>query len=292
MSNENNAYIELRQQRDFSAVISTGFQFIRQNWKTLYRPLVFICLPIYLVAALLFGTFFRTIMGGAIGLGSSPDAMISGIGSMFFGYALMGISMLLLYTMVYEYMRFYMLNKGLAPTMGELWKQSVKQLPSYFVIGLLAAIISGFGVILLFVGAIWLAVVFTMAFPLRAFERAEIGDCIGRSFKLIKGRWWMTFGLVLVLAMLISFISYVIYLPMLLLTGFGAMSGMDDPGEAGSRMGWIMTLFMVLMGVMNVLLQPFLQVPIGLHALSLIEEKEGRGLMQRVDEMNTPPPVA
>ncbi|MFZ1659184.1 MAG: hypothetical protein WAT61_10205 [Flavobacteriales bacterium] len=292
MSNENNAYIELRQQRDFSAVISTGFQFIRQNWKTLYRPLVFICLPIYLVAALLFGTFFRTIMGGAIGLGSSPDAMISGIGSMFFGYALMGISMLLLYTMVYEYMRFYMLNKGLAPTMGELWKQSVKQLPSYFVIGLLAAIISGFGVILLFVGAIWLAVVFTMAFPLRAFERAEIGDCIGRSFKLIKGRWWMTFGLVLVLAMLISFISYVIYLPMLLLTGFGAMSGMDDPGEAGSRMGWIMTLFMVLMGVMNVLLQPFLQVPIGLHALSLIEEKEGRGLMQRVDEMNAPPPVA
>jgi hypothetical protein len=218
--------------------------------------------------------------------------MISGIGSMFFGYALMGISMLLLYTMVYEYMRFYMLNKGLAPTMGELWKQSVKQLPSYFVIGLLAAIISGFGVILLFVGAIWLAVVFTMAFPLRAFERAEIGDCIGRSFKLIKGRWWMTFGLVLVLAMLISFISYVIYLPMLLLTGFGAMSGMDDPGEAGSRMGWIMTLFMVLMGVMNVLLQPFLQVPIGLYALSLIEEKEGRGLMQRVDEMNTPPPVA
>lgn len=291
MSNESNAYIELRQQRDFSAVISTGFQFIRQNWKTLYRPLVFICLPIYLIASVLFGTFFRTIMGGAVGMAGSPGAIFSGIGSMFLGYVLMAISMLLLYTMVYEYMRFYMLNKGLAPSMGELWKETVKQLPSYFVIGLLAGIISGFGLILLFVGAVWLAVVFSMAFPLRAFERAEVGDCIGRSFKLIKGRWWMTFGLVLVLAMLISFLAYVIYLPFLMLTGFGAMSGMQDPGDTGSRMGWIMTLLMMLMGVVNVLLLPFLQVPLGLHALSLIEEKEGRGLLQRVDEMSAPPPI-
>jgi hypothetical protein len=40
------------------------------------------------------------------------------------------------------------------------------------------------------------------------------------------------------------------------------------------------------------LLQPFLQVPIGLHALSLIEEKEGRGLLERVDEVNVTPPTA
>ena len=62
MSNGPNNYIELRQQRDFSAVISTGFQFIRQNWKTLYRPLVFICLPVYLVASVLIGSVAQRLV--------------------------------------------------------------------------------------------------------------------------------------------------------------------------------------------------------------------------------------
>jgi hypothetical protein len=293
MSNAPNEYIELRQQRDFSAVISTGFQFIRQNWRTLYRPLVFICLPIYLVASVLFGSFFRTMFTSA--RGGNIGGMMAGMGSMMIGYLLMAISILLLYTMVYEYMRFYMLNKGLAPTTGQLWKETGRQLPSYFVIALLAGIIASFGIILLFVGFIWLGIVFSMALPLRAFERADIGDCIGRSFKLIKGRWWMTFGLVVVLTVLITTIGYVIYLPFMLLTGFGAMSGMGgmhDPAAMGERMGWMMTLMMALGGVMSVLLQPFVQVPIGLQALSLIEEKEGRGLLERVDNVNTAAPIA
>lgn len=283
-------YIELRQRRDFSAVIGTGFQFIRQNWKTLYRPLVFIALPIYIVASLFFGSFFRTMYTGM----GNPDAaaILGSLGSMAFGYLLMAVSMLVLYTMVYEYMRHYMLNHGLAPTTGQLWKATAGQLPAYFVIGILVAIITSFGFILLFVGALWLAVVFTMAYPLRAFERADIVECISRSFKLIKGHWWETFGLLLVLSMLIGFLSYFIYLPFLLLTGFGAMSGIDamgDPTVMGERMGWVVTLFMLVVGIVYVLLLPFLLVPLGLQGLSLLEEKEGRGLLQRVDQATLPP---
>ncbi len=285
MSNAPLETIELRQRRDFSAVISTGFQFIRQNWKTLYRPLVFLCLPLYIVASLFMGSFFRTIYANP----GDPAAVLGSMGGMSAGYLLMALSMLLMYTLVFEYMRFYMLNRGLAPTLGELWKEASRQLIPYFVIGLLAGIIAMFGLLLLFFGALWLAIVFTMAMPLRAFERASIGDCIGRSFKLVKGHWWETFGLVLVLAMLIGFVSYFIYLPFLLLTGFGAMSGLEDPMQAGEQLGWMMTVFMLVAGVVNVLLQPFLQVPIGLQALSLLEEKEGRGLLQRVDEATAPP---
>ncbi|MGB3870655.1 MAG: hypothetical protein WBG34_16025 [Flavobacteriales bacterium] len=293
MSNAPTEYIELRQQRDFSAVISTGFQFIRQNWKTLYRPLVFICLPIYLVASFFFGSFFRTMYGSQ--LSGDLGGMMSSMGSMFLGYVLMGLSMLLLYTIVFEYMRYYMVNKGLKPSMSDLWKEVKGQLVAYFVIGLLAGLITSAGVVLFLVGAIWLGIVFVMAFPLRAFERADIGDCIGRSFTIIKGHWWRTFGLVIVLGMLISFIGYIIYLPFIILTGFGAMSGVDsmnDPSAMGERMGWLMTGMMIMGGVMNVLLMPFMQVPIGLHALSLIEEKEGRGLMDRVDELQVDPKIS
>jgi hypothetical protein len=283
-------YIELRKQRDFSAVISTGFQFVRQNWKTLYRPLVFICLPPYLVASFFFGNFFRTVYTGT--LGGTTGTIGTAAGSMFLGYALMFLSMLLLYAMIYEFMRHYAENHGLAPTTGELWKASARQLPAYFVIALLAGMIAMAGILLLIFGALWLAIVFTMAFPLRSFEKAGIGESIGGSFKLIKGHWWETFGLVLVLTLLISFLGYVIYLPFLLFTGFGAMSGMegmDNPGEFGERMGWVMTVFMLVAGLVSVLLQPLLQVPLGLQALSLMEEKQGRGLLQRVDQMSASP---
>ncbi|MEO7082146.1 MAG: hypothetical protein ABIY71_11485 [Flavobacteriales bacterium] len=290
MSNEPTEYIELRKKRDFSAVISTGFQFIRQNWKELYRPLVFICLPIYLVASVFFGSFFRTMYAGQSS--GNVGMILSGMGSMLLGYVLMGISMLLLYAMVFEYMRFYMVNKGMKPTMGELWKEVKGQLGAYFVIGLLVSFITSAGLILFIVGALWLAIVFVMAFPLRAFERADIGDCIGRSFTVIKGNWWRTFALVVILGMMVSFIGYIIYLPFVLLTGFGAMSGvesMNDPSAMGERMGWLMTGLMIASGVMYVLLLPLLQVPIALHALSLIEEKEGRGLMDRVNELQVTP---
>ncbi|MBS1567871.1 MAG: hypothetical protein JST45_00370 [Bacteroidetes bacterium] len=282
--------IELRQRRDFSAVISTGFQYVRQNWKSLYRPLAFFCLPLYVVASLFMGNFFRTVYANMEGANSG--AMLGSMGSMGAGYLLMILAMLMMYTLVYEHMRHYMLNRGLPPSSGEMWKAMLQQLPAYFVVGLLAGIIAMAGVVLLFVGALWLAIVFTMAYPLRAFERAGIGECISRSFRVIKGHWWETFGLVLVLVMLITFISYFLYLPLMLLTGFSAMSGMEPmggAGEYGQRMGWFMTLFMLLAGVVNMLLLPFLHVPIGLQALSLIEEKEGRGLMQRVDEATAPP---
>lgn len=287
MSNEAIHFIELRQKRDFSAVISTGFQFIRQNWKTLYRPLIFISLPIYVVAALLFGTFFRTVLGNVQG-GNVGD-LATGMGSMFLGYLLMITSMLILYALIFEYMRFYWMNKGQAPRLAELWKQTSKQLPAYFVIGLLAALIAGSGLILFIIPGIWLLVVFSMALPLRAFERTSIGDSIGHSFRVIKGNWWATFGLLLVLSMLIGMLSYVIYLPIMLVMGFGAMSGMSDPQAIGSNMGWMMTVIMLLAGVMNVLLQPLLLVPLGLHTLSLIEEKEGRGLLQQVDDLRFDP---
>jgi hypothetical protein len=109
---------------------------------------------------------------------------------------------------------------------------------------------------------IWLAIVFSVAFPLLAFERASVGDCVGRSFKLVKGHWWHSFGLVLVLAMLIGFLGYVIYLPFMLFMGFGTLSGMADPSTAGSRPGLDDDLVHGGGGgVMNVLLQPLLLVP-------------------------------
>ena len=66
-------------------------------------------------ASVLFGSFFRTMFTSA--RGGNIEGMMASMGSMMIGYLLLLISMLLLYSMIYEYMRFYMVNKGMAPTM-------------------------------------------------------------------------------------------------------------------------------------------------------------------------------
>ena len=198
----NNVYqpIELRKQRDFSECISVGFQFVRQNWKNLYRPLVFICMPIHVVASMLMGSFFR-------GIGPGRVPRMDAIGSMFGGYMLMGISFLFLYIVVFEYMRLYMENSGIQPTLGDVWKRITQQFFAYFAISLLVVVMAMLGFVLLILPGIFLMVTFVAAFPLRAFERTSVGDSIGQSFSLIWGNWWITFLLLFVMTMLVSLMS-------------------------------------------------------------------------------------
>lgn len=278
MSNAPMNYINLRLKRDFSDVISTAFQFVRQNWKSLYRPLIFICLPIYMVSSLFMGRFFRTSIG-------APD--LAGMGSMMLGYLFSVVAMLLLYVMVYEYMAFYLETAGGAPTTAQVWQRTRRRLLDYFVVGLVCSILITIGMFLVLIPGIWLAIVFSMAFPILAFRQVGLGDAFGQSFRLVKGRWWLTFGLILVVAVLIGFISYIIYLPFMLLVGFGSMSSMNAMNDP-SHFGWMMSIFTAAAGVVAVLLHPFMIVTIGVHALSLMEEKDGSGLLERVESATAP----
>lgn len=282
MSNESTNYIELRKVRDFSEVISTGFQFIRQNWKALYRPLLFYYLPPYLVASFFFGRFFRTL--GPLSAPGDTAALATGTISMGFGYLLIVLASTLMYAIVYEFMAHYLRSHGSLPAAGELGRMALRRLLLYLAVIIIVGLITTVGLVLFILPGIWLAVLFSLALPVLAFSQGDIGQSISRPFKLVRGHWWVTFALILVLAMLIGFISYIIYLPLMLLTGFGALSGaagMEDP----ERLGWLMTWFMLGAAVVNMILQPFLLVPLGVHTLSLMEEKEGHGLMERVDEV-------
>ena len=54
------------------------------------------------------------------------------------------------------------------------------------------------GFFLLIVPGIWLAVAFSVAVPALLLERIGPFAAMGRSFRLVRGRWWATFGTLLV----------------------------------------------------------------------------------------------
>ena len=67
-----------------------------------------------------------------------------------------------------------------------------------------AAIIAGIGVVLGFIALVipglWLLVAWSMFIPALLFEELGPTRALGRSFQLVRGRWWATFGALLVVA--------------------------------------------------------------------------------------------
>ncbi len=268
--------------RDLSATISTGFRYIRDHWRELYRPLFFICLPVKIVASVLLGSFFHDFRPGQFPRSAS-------FWSMFGGYALIGLAYLLGSVIICEYMRWTMVRPGTKPTPSEVWRECRRHFLFYFGLSLVTAAMTTVSFFLFVLPCLFLLVVFQFSYPLHAFERADFGECIGRSFSLVWGRWWMTFLLLLLLVGMSLLLNAAIDIPGWIITGFGWLSGieeMDDPEGASNRLQWFFTLFALIGNIGALMVMPFVQVPMCYHMLSTLEKKEAPGLLEEVQGFN------
>ena len=53
----------------------------------------------------------------------------------------------------------------------------------------------------------------SLTFIVRAYEKKSFFDALARSFKLVQGKWWSTFGLIMILYFVMMTISYVFIIP-------------------------------------------------------------------------------
>jgi hypothetical protein len=264
--------------RDPGALISEGFHYVRRYARTLIRPLVVICIPVIIVGSVFLGNFVRTFAT------TSTDP-VRGLLFMLGGYLLLILAYILGSVVICEHMRYTMLHGDQAPTLAVLWRECRSRIWTYLGISLLTSLISGMGSMLI-LPWFFLVVVFQFSYPLHAFERASLGDCIGRAFSLVWGRWWVTAILVLALTGMILVMNSVVDVPIWLITSFLTISGLEgtgDPDEITTRGRVILTLISLVGSSVYMLMLPFLQVPICFHVLSTTELKEAPGLMQEVN---------
>jgi hypothetical protein len=74
-------------------------------------------------------------------------------------------------------------------------------------ITLLSSVAAMAGLLLLVVGAIWLLVAFSVSIPVLMVEDRRGTKALGRSFRLVQGRWWATFGALLVAYLVLIVVS-------------------------------------------------------------------------------------
>jgi hypothetical protein len=290
--------VVFRQARDLSATISTGFRYIRDHWRTLYRPLFFICLPVMTIGSMFLGSFFDDFRPGRMPRAGSFLSMLG-------GYALLVLAYVLSSVIICEYMRWTMVRPEKRPTLREVWNEARRHVWAYLGISFLTTLITGTSTFLFVFPAAAMALispflaillplipfcffmtVFQFSYPLHAFERAHFGSCIGRAFSLVWGRWWMTFAMWVLLFGMSLLLNVTISLPSWLITGFGSLSGIeefDDPEGTGRRLKWFFTLFSLIGNASALLIAPFVQVPMCFHQLSTLEKKEAPGLLEEVE---------
>lgn len=107
------------------------------------------------------------------------------------------------------------------------WRESLayagRRLPSLLWLGFLYAFMVALGTLGCVIPGIWLAVAYAVSVPALLIEDARGIDALRRSFRLVRKRWWPTFGVLLLGILLINIVQAALSLPLIgvLLAGSG-----------------------------------------------------------------------
>lgn len=116
----------------------------------------------------------------------------------------------------------------------------------------------------LFIPFIWLGVSWSIAFPVLIAEGAVGTGALRRAFRLVRGRWWATFGALVLAFMFQAFVGLVLGIPL----GFFLSS--RDPGSA------LALVISTVVGIVSsVITTPFMAAVLVLVYFDLRVRKEG-----------------
>lgn len=277
--------LELRKVRDFGELISDTFVFAKQNWRPLLKAYASIC-GFFLAAAAIMAIIQQSRIVNTFNEKEVLRNPFQVYGwdtvlNMFF-LMLLGIVVCLT---TFSYMSLYQEKGNTAPSAEEVWGYVKyffwRMLIAQFLLLILGCVATAF---CLFPG-IYLFPVIGIVIAVIVFENASLGYSFDRGFKLIKNRWWPTFGSMVIIIIVVYAASMVIILPVSIATGAGMALG-----------NFKLSLpLVILTTILQYLAQVFIllvYIVVGLAYFSLVEEKEGVGLAERINSIGNNDPSA
>ena len=148
--------------------------------------------------------------------------------------------------------------------------------------GIIAAVLIGFlASIGLAVVYVWLSTKLALVSSVLMIERLSIREAVARSWSLTEGYFWRTFGITLLVAVIIGFVSQVASIPLSIVTQFATVL-FDPQGQKGSGVTVLLVVVGLLAVVIAVVIRSITSVvqsaTTGLIYLDLRMRKEGLDL--------------
>lgn len=304
--------IELHQTRDFGRKLNATIEFIKENFKPLFKCLLFIPGPFVIIGSLLFIQIFQGFMRMSLNQtnpnlqGDFENLIIYGIAGGLF-LVLGGTAVV---ATVNEYIKLYE-KQGNEITVNEVWEQVKKAfwtvlgtmilyvlilIGAYLVLLLPLFIFTAisplmaFPIMLVLLGMmLYLIINLTLLFIIRAYENVGFATAVSRCFKLVKGKWWSTFGILIVTSIIQGTISSIFYIPWYVIMIWNMAHNMDthtiqEPNLAMEIMGQVFLLFYM---ICSYIMYCIPLIAIAFQYFNLVEMKEATGLMKKIDDFGT-----
>ncbi|TGE16268.1 hypothetical protein [Hymenobacter elongatus] len=282
---------DFRQERDFGQKFSATFEFIRGHWRPLGKAMLYLVLPAVLVQSVLQGILQYTIQNTANQQIASAGTLNTSLANVFenplyFPTTLLNLGVTTLFILtVYGYLlqRLRKADPSEPVTVAEVW--AVVQ--QYFFRSGLAllglAVIVMAGLVVLVIPGIYLSIALTLFFIVQLLEGTGFTTTVRRCLHLIKGKWWSTFGLMIVMSLIIW--------AMLIPAGM-LMTAVGMNAESPEALTLPLVLLTIFGGLLRLVMTPLFLVVLAFQYFNLVERKEGRGLHQLVDRIGQAPVAA
>lgn len=268
-----NEWINLREERDFGEKFNATFQFARQNFKNLGLCILILGTPLMILGGILTAYFQMNYQFNAI---QRFDQIPSG----FFGYfTLFAIANFIAYTWLFTvtlaYINEYLGgNRNITP--GQVFSVAISKFGKITGASIVVGIITVLGMILLLIPGIYLGVALLFVSAIIFIEGDPTFEAITRSIRLIKGKWWSTFGLVFVMGFVVGLMQFVFSIPSLIIAIPKALHQQLMVFDIGSIIGQVIT------SIGTTLLYPLVFIAIAFQYFDLVERKESAGLKQQI----------
>jgi hypothetical protein len=275
--------------RNFNQKLNVTIEFIRQNALSLGKPIIYILGPLAILNGLLFSQYinfsFENLSGQQTADVQNPFAMF--LTPSYFGFLVLSFfSTSVNFSVIFNFMKLYKSKYPEEITVVDVLNAALEDLLPLILLNIITSIFMVVGFVALLIPGIYLMVVFSLAIPTICFEGKGIFESIGRSFKLIKEKWWSTFGLLIVSTIIMYIVSLLFSIPSLILTSIKDLADISIDGSSMWFQG-SMTIAVIVMLLGSYLSYSIPMIALSFQYFNLVERGESVGLMSEIEELDS-----
>lgn len=308
-----NEHIRFDVARDFGQTFNSSFRFMKQNFKKFSKSLLFIVGPFLLMSSISYGYMYSGIYSGMFSgsFGSGPSILNSDYMSLqgFIFILSSFVTSIFMSGVIIHFLKLYREKGRDGFDVDDVWRAILKDfwrltgtffgliLIAVILIIVIALIITVFAMIpvlgvlfgiLAFLGIlIIMPPVSQLAFSVyiaRCTEDRGLFDAISRSVSIMKGSFWWSWVIVFVSGIIAYFASLIFYIPMMIVMGIMMVHSLQS-GGLGDDYSLAMTISISISMFFATLIWGVPMVIMSFHHYSMVEKKDGTGLMERIDDI-------
>ena len=283
--------IEFYKKRQFGDKVNATFTFLRENAWPFIKIQLMIAGPILLLVRILMNQLSFSLIG------FNPDEISANMIIDFIQlYGLMLLSTLVTATLApiltYGYMKAYQENAPGDITPAIVMKDLASKFFNLLGFNILMYIVVIIASLFFLIPGLYVFIVLSLGSSIIIFENNNPIDAFGRAFTLISGKWWSTFGLIIVMGIIGYVISMFFSLPRTLLYGVKMFTTVVEGGEISTFSDMstgeqaLNILFSVLETFGGILLYSLSYIALAFQYFNLVERRESRGLMSQIQGMD------